>query len=229
MFAVAQAPPDHAHRLWTQRNRRTSFCGRRSRCGADLIAAVGDRCPVGATADGSRADDGRCCIPASGPLAGPRGRRCSSVEGAYPNAGAPPSHSGIRLRHTSGHDQRQREQNWSIGADHGRGACQRKRADSALGVASSACSHSRSVICAWLKRSRTGPCARCEQKRWPSDPGNVGHDTNRLAGGQFLRGARNRYRCGPWWPTLQVWAKTLASAARSPGSITSTGTATRQP
>jgi hypothetical protein len=87
MFAVAQAPPDHAHRLRTQRNRRTSFCGRRSRCGADLIAAVGDRCPVGATADGSRADDGRCCIPASGPLAGPRGRRCSSVEGAYPNAG----------------------------------------------------------------------------------------------------------------------------------------------
>jgi hypothetical protein len=87
MFAVAQAPPDHAHRLRTQRNRRTSFCGRRSRCGADLIAAIGDRCPVGATADGSRADDGRCCIPASGPLAGPRGRRCSSVEGAYPNAG----------------------------------------------------------------------------------------------------------------------------------------------
>jgi len=43
--------------------------------------------PVGATADGSRADDRRCCIPASGPLAGPRGRRCSSVEGAYPNAG----------------------------------------------------------------------------------------------------------------------------------------------
>src|SRR5260370_15894831 len=59
MFTVAQAPPDHAHRLRTQRNRRTSFCGRRSRCGADLIAAAGDRCPVGATADGSRADDGR--------------------------------------------------------------------------------------------------------------------------------------------------------------------------
>jgi hypothetical protein len=71
MFALAQAPPDHARRLRTQRNRRTSFCGRRSRCGADLIAAVGDRCPVGATADGSRAGDGRCCIPASGPLARP--------------------------------------------------------------------------------------------------------------------------------------------------------------
>src|SRR5690349_23281454 len=71
MFAQAQAPPDHAHRFRTQRNRRTSFCCRRSRCGADLIAAVGDRWPVGATADGSRADDGRCCIPASGSLAGP--------------------------------------------------------------------------------------------------------------------------------------------------------------
>jgi hypothetical protein len=58
MFALAQAPPDHAHRLRTQRNRRTSFSGRRSRCGADLIAAVGDRCPVGATADRFRADDG---------------------------------------------------------------------------------------------------------------------------------------------------------------------------
>ncbi len=51
MFALAQAPPDHAHRLRTQRNRRTSFCGGRSRCRADLIAAVGDRCPIGATAD----------------------------------------------------------------------------------------------------------------------------------------------------------------------------------
>ena len=58
MFALAQAPPDHAHRLRTQRNRRTSLCGRRSHCRADLIAAVGDRCQVSATADGSRADDG---------------------------------------------------------------------------------------------------------------------------------------------------------------------------
>jgi len=120
MFALAQAPPDHAHRLRTQRNRHTSFCGRRSRCGADLIAAVGDRCPVDATADRSRAGDGRCCIPASGPLAGPRGRRCSSVEGAYPNAGGAVPLGDPLAAHPWCHDQRQREQNWSIGrADHG--------------------------------------------------------------------------------------------------------------
>ena len=120
MFALAQAPPDHAHRLRTQRNRRTSFCGRRFRCGADLIAAVGDRCPVGATADRSRAADEHCCTPASGPLAGPRGRRCSSVEGAYPNAGGAVPLEDPLTTHQAMTGQEQREQNWSIGrADHG--------------------------------------------------------------------------------------------------------------
>ena len=96
MFALAQAPPDHAQ-VKDQRNRRTSFCGRRSRCRADLIAAVGDRCPVGATADGSRADDGRCCIPASGPLARPAADVVLQWK-AHVRTLAAPSQSGILLR-----------------------------------------------------------------------------------------------------------------------------------
>jgi hypothetical protein len=99
MFALAQAPADRAHRLRTQRNRRASFCGRRSRCGAHLIAAVGDRCPVGATADGSHADDGRRYIPASGPLARPATDVVLQWK-AHVRTLVAPSHSGIRLRHT---------------------------------------------------------------------------------------------------------------------------------